>query len=118
MLSRELRLIGKGSPFELIDTELNGVTYRTYRHGPRTLTDLYHRAARGPDREFLVHGDRRFTNTLLLQQGYVLGKRLLESFHIRNGSRVGLQLCEEPEWLIAFIAITSIGAIAVVLPVL
>jgi acyl-CoA synthetase (AMP-forming)/AMP-acid ligase II len=117
MLSRESRLVGKGSPFELVDTALNGLTYRTYRHGPKTLNDLYQRGARAPNREFLIHCDRRLTNTAILQQGSALGRLLKESFHISSGMRVGLQLRNGPEWLIGFIAITSIGGTAVALPV-
>lgn len=117
MLSRESRLVGKGSPFELVETELSGLTHRTYRHGPKTLNDLYQRSARAPNREFLIHGDRRLTNTAVLQQGCALGRLLNESFHINAGMRVGLLLSNGPEWLVGFIAITSIGAIAVALPV-
>jgi acyl-CoA synthetase (AMP-forming)/AMP-acid ligase II len=116
MLARESRLVGKGSPFELVETALNGLPYRTYRHGPKTLNDLYQRAARAPDREFLTHSERRLTRTAILQQGSALGRLLRESFRISRGMRVGLLLGNEPEWLIGFVAITSIGATAVAWP--
>jgi acyl-CoA synthetase (AMP-forming)/AMP-acid ligase II len=116
MLPREARLVGSGSPFELVDIVLNGLTYRTYRHGPKTLNDIYRRAARSPAREFLVHNERRFSNTTILSQGIALGRILSESFNISTGTRVGLLLGTRPEWLVAFMAVTSIGATAVALP--
>jgi long-chain acyl-CoA synthetase len=116
MLARESRLIGPGSPFELIDSTLDGITYRTYRHAPNTLNDVYRRAARFPDHELLIQCNSRLNNATVLQRAAALGLLLKDAFQIADGMCVGVSLDNRPEWLIAFIAVTSINATAVILP--
>lgn len=66
-------------------------------------------AARFPDREALVFGDRRITYRELLNQVNALAKCFL-SLGIKKGEGVALWMTNYPEWVITFMAAAKIGA--------
>jgi fatty-acyl-CoA synthase len=80
---------------------------------PRTLGALVNAAAeRWPEREALVFGERRWTFHAL-HEDIERAARALVRLGAGAGDRVALWLDNRPEWLHAFLAAASIGAIAV-----
>ena len=73
---------------------------------------LRHAVDRHGEREFLVHGDRRLTFRDAERQSAVLARGLL-AMGIGKGTRVGLLMPNGPDWILAYLAITRIGALCV-----
>lgn len=107
------RITGPGEPYELEEIEALGRRVRVFKHAPATLRDLY--AAARSDAPFLTYGDERLTFEETWQAACGLARSLGRELSIRPGDRVAIAMRNYPEWMIAFCAITSLGAIAVAL---
>ena len=68
---------------------------------------------RFPDRDFLIHDDQRFTFKQVDDTTNALASQLQETYGIHLGDRVSISMRNYPEWCLAFIADTCMGATAV-----
>ena len=105
-------LLGPGGAYETVEEEIDGSTFRIFRHAPKTLGDLYQAALEHADAEFYVFEDERYT----FGEAWVLAQQVaasLQQMGVKPGDRVGIALRNYPEWVWAFMGITSMGAIAV-----
>lgn len=66
-------------------------------------------AARHPDRDYLIDGDRRWSYARFRREVRTVAKGLL-ALGIRPGDKVALLMGNRAEWLVADFAVTSIGA--------
>jgi long-chain acyl-CoA synthetase len=105
------QLTRPGAPFELETGERDGRTERRFRHAPASLRDLFGQAA--SDLPFIVYEEERLTFAEAWTAAGVLGHVLVQQFGVAKGDRVAISMRNYPEWIIAFMAATSIGAIAV-----
>lgn len=71
-------------------------------------------ARRWGDHPFVVLGDQRLTYAQADEQSARLGAALLAS-GIGKGTRVGLMAPNSPEWVVCWLAVSRIGAVAVLL---
>ncbi len=71
---------------------------------------IRHRAAIDPDREFIVMPDRRMTFSQAEAASRRVGKELLAA-GVGKGTRIGIMYAYGTDWVVAWIAITRIGAI-------
>lgn len=110
-----IRLTQRGSPFELQDVCIQGVPCKVFPKGPQTLNDIYRRAQSFAQRDYLVFGTTRLSYGETLAQATVLAHTLRQQFSVTDGARVALLMRNCPEWIIAFIAITSLAATAVII---
>ncbi|MEZ5595623.1 MAG: class I adenylate-forming enzyme family protein [Pseudomonadales bacterium] len=103
-------LTAPGEPYALTDTLINGRSYRTFANAPANLHDLFATAV--DDSTFLVYAGERlsFRETYAKAAAFAC---YLQAQGIASGDRVAISLRNYPEWVIAFMAATSIGAIAV-----
>jgi len=116
LLSYEL-LIHKGSPFELQDAVIKGVTCKVFPRGPQTLREVFMKAAAFAEREFIVKDDTRLTFGQALQRGKRFAQSLRQKYNIRKGSRVALIMETGPEWAVVFMAFCFAGIVPVLIPV-
>jgi long-chain acyl-CoA synthetase len=79
---------------------------------PSGLSGTRLEAARS-DLTFLVYEDERYSFEETWQLAGRVATLLQEEFGIRHGDRVAISMRNYPEWIIAFMAVTSIGGIAV-----
>ncbi|REK05922.1 MAG: fatty acid--CoA ligase [Acidobacteria bacterium] len=105
------RLTAPGEPFELETIELYGRPCRWFRNGPQTLRDLY--AENRSDETFLVYEDERYTFEQAWAMASRIGDLLVYELGVVPGDRVAISMRNYPEWIFAFMATTSVGAIAV-----
>ena len=115
ILSYEL-LIHKGSPFELHDMTVGGITCKVFPRGPQTLRDVFMKAAVFADREFIVKDDTRLLFGQAFSWGNDFARYLRWKYGIKKGSRVALVMKTCPEWAIAFMSLCFAGAVPVVIP--
>ncbi|MEM6411158.1 MAG: AMP-binding protein, partial [Pseudomonadota bacterium] len=104
-------LSAPGSPLALIDTEIDGVNYKTYAEAPTTLKELFDGGRVWNDRDFIVYEDERVSfaaNALAVDH---FSKVLVETYGIKKGDRIAIIMRNYPQWPVAFFAGLNIGAI-------
>jgi long-chain acyl-CoA synthetase len=104
---------GPGQPFEIVAATVLGVEQRIFAHAPGSLRDLLGTARGRGDQTFLVFEDERWSFADVMARVDALGAVLVDTYGIVRGDRVAIGMRNYPEWVIAFAAITSVGAVAV-----
>ncbi len=103
------QLTAPGAPYELADDEAGS---RYYAQAPANLVEAFSVARQHGDREFLIYeGERRSFNDLMDEADAV--GAALQARGIAVGDRVALAMRNYPEWMAAFIGVTSIGGVIV-----
>ena len=107
-------LTAPGAEFELGSETIGGVEYRVFRNLPASLRDLYDQARHDHgEKDFLVYEDTRLTYSEAWDRAAAIAHHLVHRFGVGKGDRVAIGMRNYPEWVIAFMAITSCGAISV-----
>ena len=101
-----------GTMFEITETEVRGVPTKVFAGTPPSIRDLFALAAARTD-EFIVFEDERWTMPELLDLAGRMGHALVDELGVGPGDRVAIAMRNFPEWIAAFVAITSVGAVAV-----
>jgi len=109
------RLTAPGAPFEISHADVGGQRIRVFERTPPSLRALFDSARGRAGNLFLVYEDERWTFGEVMAQVDALGALLAGRFGVRRGDRVAIAMRNYPEWIAAFAAITSVGAIAVCL---
>jgi len=104
-------LTAPGQPYALVDDVIDGRALRRFANAPRSLRALYEATA--TDRPFLAYEDERLSFAQAWAQASRIGHVLARDCGVAPGDRVAISMRNYPEWMLAFTAITSIGAIAV-----
>ena len=104
-------LTAAGQPFELVDSTVFGRDCRFFKNAPATLRDLY--SDNTSDLEFLVYEDERLTYAEAYSRSAQIAHLLIQQYGINRGDRVAISMRNYPEWVLSFMAVTSIGGIAV-----
>ncbi|HSS00079.1 MAG TPA: class I adenylate-forming enzyme family protein [Kofleriaceae bacterium] len=104
-------LTAPGQPFELEPREIDGRILRTFKHAPPSLRAMYEQYR--SDLPFLIYEDDRYTFAEAWRTASRIGHLLVHDHGVAPGDRVAIAMRNYPEWILAFTAITSIGAIAV-----
>ena len=102
---------GPGQPHELVDAVVNGRALRVFKNAPTSLRALYEATA--SELPFLIYGDERLSFAQAWAAAARIGQVLVQACGVRQGDRVAIAMRNYPEWLLAFTAITSVGAVAV-----
>lgn len=104
-------LTAKGEPYELAEVEQFGATVRAFVQAPQSLRELF--AAARSEATFVVYEDERYSYEESWQMAARIGAMLQERYGIEHGDRVAISMRNYPEWIFAFMAVTSIGGVAV-----
>ena len=104
-------LTAAGQPFELVDSTVFGRDCRFFKNAPSTLRDLY--SDNASDLEFFVYEDERQTYAEAYSRSAQIAHLLIRQYGINKGDRVAISMRNYPEWVLSFMAVTSIGGIAV-----
>ncbi len=102
-----------GTPFEIEEIELGGDSYKWFKNTPPSLKGLFDVARLRGEEDFLVYEDDRWSFARTMEHVDALGALLVEKYGVGKGDRVAIAMRNYPEWVTAFAAITSVGAIAV-----
>jgi long-chain acyl-CoA synthetase len=103
------QLTAVGAPYELSGDDSSG---HYYVNAPANLVEALSVARQHGDREFLIYeGERRSFNDLMDEADALAAA--LQARGVAPGDRVALAMRNYPEWMSAFIAVTSIGAVIV-----
>ena len=100
-----------GQPLELVDAVVAGRSLRVFRHAPPSLRALFEATA--SDLPFLSYEAERYSFAQSWAAASRIGQVLVRQCGVRPGDRVAISMRNLPEWLVAFNAITAVGAVAV-----
>jgi long-chain acyl-CoA synthetase len=106
-------LTAPGAPYEVATVNIRGVDLPVITTAPKTLRDLYDSVRSKSETTFLVYEDERNSFADVYQRAAALSCQMRDRFGIKQGDRVAIAMRNYPEWCLAFMAATSIGAIAV-----
>jgi long-chain acyl-CoA synthetase len=100
--------------FEVFNKERNGVTYPAFLTLPNNLGDMFKKAADTHGHvDFLVYQDERYSFEVLYQLALSFREVLTDQYTIKRGDKVVIAMRNYPEWLVSFMGITMLGAVAV-----
>ncbi len=102
-----------GQRFETGTADIAGVPTTVFVHAPNSLRDVFDTARARGDATFLVYEDERWSFGDVMARVDALGALLVDTYGVRVGDRVAIGMRNYPEWVMAFAAITSVGAVSV-----
>lgn len=110
----EARLTGPGAPFEIVVEDVLGERMPVFRARPPSLRALLAESAARGDAEYLVVDDgRRYSYAEHARRVAALAAVLRERYGVGHGDRVAILAANGPEWIQAFWATVSLGAVCV-----
>ena len=90
--------------------EIDGISYEVFSKAPRNLFELYKLGLQAADDTFLVYVEDRYTFAETLDKAARLGRTLTTVYQVKPGDRIAICARNSPEWCIAYMAATIIGA--------
>ena len=101
-----------GTMFEIQEVDVLGLPTKVFAGTPPNIRALFALAAARTD-EFIIFEDERWTMPQVLEMAGKLGHLLVNDLGVQHGDRVAIAMRNYPEWIASFVAVTSIGAVAV-----
>jgi long-chain acyl-CoA synthetase len=102
-----------GERFETGTVDVDGIPTTMFVRGPETLRDVFDTARTRGDATFLVYEDERWSFDEVMGRVDALGALLVDTYGVGRGDRVAIGMRNYPEWVMAFAAVTSVGAVSV-----
>jgi acyl-CoA synthetase (AMP-forming)/AMP-acid ligase II len=99
--------------FAIVEEDVLGERMAVFAHRPRSLRELLEQSVGYGDVEYCVYGDRRITYAQHERAVASVAAAFEERFGIGPGDRVAILGANCPEWIVAFWATVSLGAVAV-----
>jgi acyl-CoA synthetase (AMP-forming)/AMP-acid ligase II len=99
--------------YALEQREIRGVTYTTFKNGPKTLRDILEYCLVHGDADFLVFEGERYSFDEFYRSTLRIAAALSNDYGIEPGDRVALLMSNVPEYPMLFMAAACIGAVAV-----
>jgi long-chain acyl-CoA synthetase len=107
------QLCQPGAPFEIETRQCGDTELRFYKNAPNTLRALLEPGRGFGAQEFLVYQDQRLSFDDFFARADALAHYLVSELNINKGDRIAIAMRNNPEWMIAYYAIISIGAVVV-----
>lgn len=107
------QLTGPGAPFEIERRQINGVELNTYTHAPGTVRDALAAGREHGDKTFITYQDERYSFDAFFNAVDKLAHHLVQQLDIQRGDRLAIAMRNYPEWMMAYVATVSVGAIVV-----
>lgn len=108
------QLTAEGAPFAMTDITLpNGQVVAAYRNAFATLPQLLQASRVHGAAEFMVYGQDRWTFDRLFAAADAMASRLQKDFGVQPGMRIAIAMRNRPEWVVAFVAVSLLGAVSV-----
>jgi long-chain acyl-CoA synthetase len=107
------QLTGAGAPFEIELRQINGVELKVYKNAPGTLRDAMAEARQHGEKIFITFGEERYSFDQFFESVDRLANHLVNHYAIAKGDRVAIAMRNYPEWMMAYTAVVSVGAIVV-----
>lgn len=100
---------------ELVDIEESDRTYRVFKNAPQTIREMLEDSRAFGDRIYLQYEDEHYSFDRTFKIVCTLAHRLEDELGVKKGDRVAIAMRNYPEWVLSYMAIVSLGGIAVAL---
>jgi long-chain acyl-CoA synthetase len=104
---------GPGQPFSITEADVEGRRLKVFEHTPPSMLALFDSMRARGDATFLVYEDERLGFDEVVAQADAIGALLVDHYGVAKGDRVAIGMRNYPEWITSYVAIISIGAVAV-----
>ncbi|OCC22493.1 hypothetical protein MB02_16680 [Croceicoccus estronivorus] len=108
-------LTGPGEPFEICEQEVNGRQMRVFAGATGNLSALFATMPGRGDTDFIVDGERRISYAGFHALAGSVAAALTDEYGVQVGDRIAIAMHNSPEWMIAFAALSALGAIPVLI---
>jgi len=105
-------LTSPGEMFGIAEVEVGGHTLKAWEMAPNSLRDLWLATAGHGDADYLVYGEERWTYAQAHDEVARIANWLVEA-GVKPRDRVAIAMRNYPEWILAYWAISAIGAVSV-----
>lgn len=105
-------LTSPGRMFETQRTPVRGLEVLSYVQAPTSLRDIWLASAVHGDKDYLIYENERISYTQAHERVTAAASALIER-GVGPGDRVAIAMRNYPEWMLAYWAVTGIGAVAV-----
>ena len=105
-------LTAPGQLFEIKTEMIRGIPTRAYALAPPSLRDVWVNSADYGGKEYLVYDEERYTYSQAHEMVASVAN-WLQSNGVTSGERVAIAMRNYPEWMLAYWATVSIGAVVV-----
>ena len=95
-------------------TNSAGITYREFKNTPKTLAGFYEFGLLFPEWEFIVFNDERYSYQDIHKKAAQTANALKQA-GVQKGDRIAICMANNPEYIISFMAVTSMGGVCVLL---
>ena len=102
-----------GMPLATETAVINGVSLDIFSNVPANLDGIYRLGLTTPERDFLVYLEERYSFAESYRLARAMAAVLIKRYGIVKGDRVAICSRNNPEWCLAYMAITLMGAIVV-----
>lgn len=109
----ERELLAPDGPFGIVTEDVLGVPTPVFRERLPSLRSLLEGSRAFGDAEFMIQEDRRITFEENFRSVASVARALQEKFGVGPGDRVAILAANCPEWIVAWWAAVSLGAVAV-----
>ena len=92
----------------------SGVTYREFTNIPKTLANYFEYGLMFPEWEFVVFEGERYTYQDIHNKAAQAANAFVNA-GVKKGDRVAICMANNPEYIICYMALTSMGAVCVLL---
>lgn len=109
------KLTAPGMPHELVEVKENGQIYKVFKNAPLTIRQLLEDSRQFAEQPYLMYEKENYSFNKCQQIIASLAHQLIEQYGIHKGDRVAIAMRNYPEWVLGYMAIVSVGGIAVAL---
>jgi steroid-24-oyl-CoA synthetase len=102
-----------GDRFAIVEEDVLGERMAVFANRARSLRELLQRSVAHGDVEYCVYGDRRISYAQHERAVASVAAAFHDRYDIGPGDRVAILGANSPEWIVAFWATVSLGAVAV-----
>ncbi|MDX1490636.1 MAG: class I adenylate-forming enzyme family protein [Pseudohongiellaceae bacterium] len=102
-----------GSDFAVGSDIIDGIEHPVFTKMVPNLHALYKQSCEGPDLPFLVYQQERYSFVESYRMASQLAQALAHQYQIKKGERVAICSRNNPQWCLAYMAVTMLGAIVV-----
>ena len=99
--------------FELKEEEIRGNKYHVFANLPQTLRDYFQFPLIHGEWNFLAYEEETYSYQEVLNTSAGLAHTLIDKYGIKKGDKIAFSMRNYPEWIYCYMAVTSIGAVAV-----
>ena len=106
-------ITAEGQGFAINTVELEGIEYRNFAKLPANLGQYFQVMLQHAAKDFAVYLNERYTYAQGYQHSCEFGAALVQRYGLTKGDRVAILSRNNPQWMMAFIGVTSVGGVAV-----